>query len=94
MATQKVIIRVKHKKGCRAIEAVNRGDWDTPWFMHGEVLRLAKDGSRRSNMNRWQPFRCNDPDCPAHGIVIIDWLERLIFIGSRMAAQEAKELSK
>lgn len=90
MATQKVIIKQKHVKDCSAINAVLRGDWDTPWFFDGDIQRLDSRGQRRSTNIRWQPFICNDIHCGAHGIVQIDWLERLVFVGSRMAAQAAK----
>lgn len=90
MATQKVIIKVKHKPDCFAVKAVLRGDWDSPWFFDGDVFRADKQGGRRSRWHRWQPFICNDPHCPAHGIVLVEWLERLVYLGSRMAAEAAK----
>lgn len=92
MSQQKVIIQQRHRISCSALEAVKRGDWDSPWFMHGEVQRLDKNGGHRSDRYRYQPFSCNTIDCGAHGIVSIDWLEKLIFVGSRFAAQAAKEL--
>lgn len=94
MATQKVIIREKHKKDCAAIDAVNRGDWDHPWFLPGDCFWGDRAGGRRSTLHRWNIFKCNDPGCPARGIVLTDWLEKLIYMGSRSAAQEAKETSK
>lgn len=90
MATQKVIIREKHIKDCAAINAVLRGDWDTPWFFHGEIERLDKRGQKRSTWHRWQPFVCNDTACPANGIVSVEWLERLVYLGSKTAAEAAK----
>lgn len=90
MATQKVIILEKHMKDCAAVNAVLRGDWDTPWFMHGEIQKLDSRGQKRSNWYRWQPFICSDTQCPANGIVLIDWLEKLVYVGSKSAAQTAK----
>lgn len=90
MATQKVIIRERHIKDCAAINTVLRGDWDTPWFFYGDIERLDKRGQRRSTSVRWQPFVCNDTACTANGIVQIDWLERLVFVGSQTAAQMVK----
>lgn len=91
---QKVIIKQKHKQGCAAVSAVDRGAWQSPWFINGDVQHLDAAGGHRSAWHRWQSFICNDPSCPAHGIVNVDWLEKLVFIGSRLAAQEARELEK
>lgn len=94
MATHKVIIKQKHKKDCAAIAAVERGDWDHPWFMKGDRYWGDRNGGGRGNTYRWMIFICNNTDCPAAGIVNIDWLEKLIYLGSRMAAQEAERLEK
>lgn len=94
MATQKVIIKQKHQKGCFAIDAVEKGDWDSPWFMKGDTFWGDKNGGGKGNTYRWMIFVCNDTNCPGAGIVNIAWLEKLIFIGSRSAAQEAKGLEQ
>jgi len=94
MATQKVIIKQKHKKDCGSIEAVNSGDWDHPWFMKGETYWGDRNGGGRGNTYRWMIFICNSTDCPGAGIVNIDWLEKLIYLGSRNASQAAKDLNK
>lgn len=94
MSTQKIIIHSGHVKNCGAMRAVNNGTWDSPWYIKGEPFRGDKRGGRRSNHYQWQPFICNSVNCTAKGIVEVGWLEKLIFIGSRMATQQAKSLDQ
>lgn len=70
----------RHRKGCHALDAVSRGDWDGPWWMPGDSYfgdkRGAIEGARGSY--RWHAFDCNDLDCEARILVREDIIVALV----------------
>ena len=74
MSEKKWKIERKHRRGCRAVAAVERGDWDTPWAvldkragLHSAEVFGTKSGNVkpgvRGQRTLWLRFCCNDPRC-------------------------------
>ena len=76
----KVILKKKHRKDCTAVKQVKIKKWESSWDLEPiGVDWLDKTGRlNNSNCYRWMEFKCNDPDCPARGIVMVESIESLI----------------
>jgi hypothetical protein len=86
---------IPHRKGCYAVEAVKRKDWDSPWFMNtyqpaklehflaDEICRVRQDKYRGTK--RWIKLGCNDPDCPAKLAMKVDTIETLAEMSDKFA---------
>ena len=76
-------LTVKHEKNCSAVKAVERGDWDSPWFLPigpslrypGRTVRRDKLFRRNGLGERWAEMICNSTTCPARLMVAVNDIE-------------------
>lgn len=72
----------KHIKGCLAVKAVERGDWDTPWSGVLVKHKPQRFGSAWKPETKghwlWTGFICNCVGCPAEIWIRRDFLDKAI----------------
>ncbi len=62
-----------HVAECPALASVDAGDWDTPYWYPGGIVRRARDGSNRKHgATRFLMIQCNSYGCHAEVLVKID----------------------
>lgn len=70
-------LRVRILKDHRA-DCYYKDTGGTPWYIKGDDPILYRDlrgYERRGSWRRWQPFRCNNLQCGAKGIVLLSDIE-------------------
>ena len=92
----KIRLLKDHVPNCSAVATVERGDWDTPWFLCGkndasagrsygyQTVRRDSIGRQNGGCHSWAVFICNDTNCDANGIVRVGDIE----VGIHEAAKE------
>lgn len=82
MTELRVVLLSGHVLGCSAVDAVENGDWTTPWMMTGEYASEPRDSLGRrhpyGSIVAWFNVRCNSYNCDANAIVSCLDLETLI----------------
>lgn len=65
---------VGHRPGCFAAESEN------DWYVTGKRIAMDRRGHRNDRMlaRNWLEVRCQDPDCPAWGVVHHDAVTGLL----------------
>jgi len=70
-----------HTPDCHAVNAVERGNWTTPWYLDTwqgpEVLRRSSVCDKRGDFYRWVVFNCNARNCSATLAVLVSKIEEL-----------------
>ncbi len=62
-----------HVRDCYAVEAVNRGVWNTPWYFPGNANEWRdKNGQNRGSTTHWIKLKCNSGFCDAQLLVLED----------------------
>ncbi len=69
MSEIKIRVLEGHRKGCTAVQAVEQGHWDTPWWMPGRTVSRAIDGTERGDGYRFHIVECNSTRCNAKILV-------------------------
>lgn len=68
----------QHRKDCFAIDAVERGNWETPWAERAESKGLDAWGTK-PGWHSWIEIQCNDPHCTARLLIrmapVVRWAE-------------------
>ncbi|SIC59524.1 hypothetical protein [Mycobacteroides abscessus] len=78
------ILKNPHESDCDAVDAVNRGDWDTPWYLTGDVEYLDKRGRIKGHY-RWHVAVCNNTSCDANLLMSPELIDNMLVLA------EAKE---
>ena len=65
-----VVIKKDHAKDCWAVQAVERMDWYSPWYLpHEPTFYGDIRGGRKGKTSNWVVFRCNSTNCKAWGLI-------------------------
>ena len=56
---------VPHVAGCTAVKAVQRGDWQSPWWVSGERMYGRRQNGAAGGSTCFVVFGCNSLECNA-----------------------------
>lgn len=85
-----------HMEGCRALVAVEEGQWQQghPWAgAHYQALGRERTGKPHTGCRiDFLVYRCNDPQCSAELIFLAETLERDLGLRPKMEGVKEAEL--